>query len=208
MMTDLVSTERHLVVQRVVGVDPHGAGLQRVRDFDGGVQVLRVDGSSQTVGGLVADGNRLFLGLEFRDGAHGAEDLLLHNLHVLGDVGEDGWLDEVALVALAVAADLDLGACVLAGLDVAHDAVELQLRDLRALEGVLGEWVADDVLLCSLLEFLDELVVDALLHVDTRAGAAALAVVEEDAEVDPGDGVVDVRVLEDDVGRLSRRARG
>jgi len=43
----------------------------------------------------------------------------LHDLHVLGDVGEDGGLDEVALVALAVAADLDGGAGFLAGLDVA-----------------------------------------------------------------------------------------
>ena len=57
--------------------------------------------------------------------------------------------------------------------------------DLWALEGVRCEWVAYDVLLCSLLEFLYELVVDGVLDVDTRAGAAALAVVEEDSEVDP-----------------------
>ena len=51
-------------------------------------------------------------------------------------------------------------------------------------------------------------VVDGFLHVDTRAGAAALAVVEEDAEVDPRDGVVDVGVLEDDVGRLAAEFEG
>ena len=92
--------------------------------------------------------------------------------------------------------------------DSLHDAVELYLRDLRALEGVLREWVADDVLLRPLLEALDELVVDALLHVDTRASTAALAVVEEDTEVDPRDGVVNVGVLEDDVRRLATELKG
>ena len=84
-----------------------------------------------------------------------------------------------------------------------HDAVELELGNLRALEGVRSERVANDVLGRALLELLHELVVNALLHVDTRAGAAALAVVEEDTKVDPGDGVVDVGVLEDDVGGLA-----
>lgn len=86
---------------------------------------------------------------------------------------------------------------------ILHNAVELDLGDLRALESVGSEGVANDVLGRTLLELLNELVVDALLHVDARAGTAALAVVEEDAKVDPGDGVVDVGVLEDDVGRLA-----
>ena len=94
----------------VVGVNPHGAGLERVRDLDGGVEVLGVHGGGEAIGGGVADADGLLLGLELGDGADGAEDLFLHDLHVLGDVGEDGWLDEVALVALAVATDLDLGA--------------------------------------------------------------------------------------------------
>ena len=81
-----------------------------------------------------------------------------------------------------------------------HDAVELELGNLRALESVGGEGVANNVLLCALLELLDELVVDALLDVDTRSGTAALAVVEEDTKVDPRDSVVNVSVFEDDVG--------
>lgn len=106
-------------MQSVVGVDPHGAGLERIADLDGGVEVGGVHGGGKAVGALVAGGDDLLLGGELGDGADGAEDLLLHDLHVLGDVGEDGGLDEVALVALAVAADLDGGAGFLAGLDVA-----------------------------------------------------------------------------------------
>lgn len=111
------------MVQGVVGVHPHGSGTERIRDLDGGVQVLGVDGGRETVGGGVAETDGLLLGLELGDGADRAEDLLLHNLHVLGDVGENGGLDEVALVALAVATDLDLGTGLLACLDVAVNRV-------------------------------------------------------------------------------------
>jgi hypothetical protein len=66
-----------------------------------------------------------------------------------------------------------------------HNAVELNLGNLGTLESVGSEGVANNVLLCALLELLDELVVDALLDVHTRTSTAALAVVEEDTEVDP-----------------------
>ena len=76
-------------------------------------------GGCETVGSSVAELDDLFLGLELGNGADWAKDLLLHNLHVLGDVGEDGWLDEVSLLTLASTTDLDLGTSILAGLDVA-----------------------------------------------------------------------------------------
>lgn len=79
---------------------------------------------------------------------------------------------------------------------------------MRALEGVLGEWVTDNVLGGTLLETLEELVVDTLLNIDAGTGAAALAVVVEDAEVDPGDGVVNVGIVEDNVGRLASKLEG
>ncbi len=167
-----------------------------------------MDGSGETVGGLVAELDGLLLGGELGDGADGAEDLLLHDLHVGADVGEDGGLDEVALVAVALAAGLDLGALLLAGLDVAHDAVVLQLADLGTLEGLLVKGVADGVGGRALLEGLEELVVDALLDEDAGAGAAALAVVEVDAKVDPGDGGLDVGVVEDNVGGLAAELEG
>lgn len=50
---------------------------------------------------------------------------------------------------------------------IPHNSVELELRNLRTLEGVGGEGITDNVLLSTLLEALDELVVDALLHVDS-----------------------------------------
>ena len=114
----LVAAEGHLVVQGVVGVDPDGAGAQGVGDLNGGVEVLGVHGGGEAVGRVVAELDGVLLGLELGDGADGAENLLLHDLHVLGHVGEDGRLDEVALVTLALTTGLDGGTSVLAGLDV------------------------------------------------------------------------------------------
>ena len=66
-----------------------------------------------------------------------------------------------------------------------HDTIELQLGYLGSLEGICGEGITHDVLLCPLLELFDELVVDLLLDVDPRAGAAALPVIEVDSEIHP-----------------------
>lgn len=196
------------MVQHVVLVDPDGAGAEGVGDLDGRVDVLGVHGRGETVGGVVGNLDDLVLGRELGNRADGAEDFLLHDLHVLGDVGENGGLDEVSLVTVALATNDHLGALLLTLVDVAHDAVVLDLGNLRSLEGRRVEWVTNLVLLGAGLEGLDELVVDALLDVDTGTSAAALAVVEEDAEVDPGDGVLDISIVEDNVGGLATELEG
>ena len=132
----------------------------------------------------------------------------MHDLHVLGDVGEDGGLDEVSLVPMALSSSNNRGTFLLALLDVAHDTVVLQLGDLRTLEGVGAEWIADLVLDSARLELLNKLVVDTRLDVDARTSTAALAVVEENAKVDPGDGVFNVGVVENDVWRLASELEG
>ena len=196
----LKAAKWHLVAEHVVVVDPDGTRLQLVSHSDGGVKVCGMNGGGKTVGGLVASLDNFILSLELADRAHGAENLLLHDLHILANARENGWLDEVALVALALTTGLDLGAGLLPALDVGHDSVELELAHLWALEGVGSKWVANDILGCSRLEGFNELVVDAGLNVDARTSAAALAVVEENAKVDPRDGIFKVCVVEDDVG--------
>lgn len=114
----LEATEGQLPVKSVVCVDPNGTSLEGVGDLNGGVEVGCVDGGSKTVCGVVAHADGVFLGLELGDRADGTEDLFLHDGHVVLDVGEDGGLDEVSLVALALTAGDDGGTLVLAGLDV------------------------------------------------------------------------------------------
>lgn len=167
-----------------------------------------MDGSGETVVGVVSELDDILLVLELGDGADGTENLLLHDLHVGADVAEDGGLDEVTLVAKTLATGLDSGTLFLTGLDVAHDTVVLKLADLGALESLLVERVTDLVLSSALLEGGQELVVDALLDEDTGTGAAALAVVVVNTEVDPVDGVLDVGVVENDVGGLATKFEG
>ncbi len=106
-------------MQHVVLVDPDGSGAQGVADSDGGVETGCVDGGGEAVGCGIAETDGVFFGLELGDGADGTEDLFLHYLHVFGDAREDGRLDEVALFAVALAADFDFGALFLTGVNVA-----------------------------------------------------------------------------------------
>ena len=62
--------------------------------------------------------------LKLDDNADGAEDLLAHDLHVGLRLGEDGGLDEEALRAEALAAEVDLRALLLARVDVAHNTLQ------------------------------------------------------------------------------------
>jgi hypothetical protein len=130
----LEAAEWQLVVEHVVAVDPHGTGLERVADPDGRVDVLGVHGGGQTIGGAVADLDGVLLRLEFGDRADGAEDFLLHDLHVFADVGEDGGLDEVALVTLALATDFHLGALLFAVVYVAKRNVSTKMVEWISVE--------------------------------------------------------------------------
>ena len=58
------------------------------------------------------------------------------------------------------------------------------------------------------LEPVEHVVGDRLLHQQPRAGAADVALVEEDAVDDALDGLVDRRVVEDDVGGLAAELEG
>lgn len=161
-----------------------------------------------TVAGVVTNLDSLGLVLELLDSDDRAEDLLLGDLHVGSNVSEDGGLDEVTLSAVALTTNSDGSTLLLAVVDVLHNSIELELGDLGTLEGIGGEGVAELVLGGTLLEAGDELVVDALLDQQAGAGTAALAMVEEDTEVGPGDGVVDIGVIEDNVGRLTTQLEG
>lgn len=121
---------------------------------------------------------------------------------------EDGGLDEVTLVTMAVATHVAGSTLLLALGNVVHDTVKLDLGDLGALVGGLVERITDLGGSRELLEAGKELVVDALLDVDTRTSAAALTVVEEDTLVGPLDGLVEVGIVKDDVGRLATELEG
>ena len=121
--------------------------------------------------------------LERDDAHHRSEDFLAGDLHVVLHVVEDGRRDEVAAIADAFAAAEQLGAFALAGVDVAHDLLELLVGDLRSLLGRRIERIADLAVLGEREHLVHELVMNRLFDEQPAAGTAALALVEEQAEV-------------------------
>ncbi len=195
-------------VEDVVAVDPDGAGFEFGGDAVGLGDVFGPDGGGEAVHVFVAAGDDFVNVFEFDDGEDGAEDFFLGDFMVVLDVREDGRFDEVAFVADAVAAGDELGAGILAALDVAHDFVELFLTDLRALGGGSVEGIADALFFGAGGQFFDELVVNFAFDEESRAGTATLALIEEEGEESAFDGGVDVGVGEDDVGGLAAELEG
>ena len=84
-----------------------------------------------------------------------------------------------------------------------HDTVILKLGDLRTLERVRTEWVANNVLLRPGLEGFNKLVIDTLLNVDPGSSTTALAVIEENTKIDPRDSIFDICIVKDNIRALA-----
>lgn len=195
---------------RVVGrVDPDHPGLNLRSNLVRALDILRENTGTETVSGIVGTLDSLLCRLEAANNNERTEDLLPRDSHIVLDVRKDSWLDEIALLAEALTTTNETSSLILAGLDISKDLVELHLGDLRSLVRIRLKWITDDGNLLGLLtEGLDELLVNALLDIDTRGRAADLAHVAHDTSVRPLDGLIEVAVLEDDVGRLSSGLKG
>lgn len=89
----LETTERHLRVKLVVAIDPDGTSLELAGDSAGSSDIGSEDSGSKTVDRVVGGFKSLLLGLKGSDNDHRAEDLLLHDLHVGGDVAENSLIE-------------------------------------------------------------------------------------------------------------------
>ena len=115
-------------------VDADHAGLHLLADAPALADVVGVEVAGQTDGGVVGEVDGLLLLGELHDGEDGAEDLVLEDLHLGGEVGEDGGVVvEAAEVALAAAVDA-LGALGHGLVDHGDDPLELPLVDKGSLE--------------------------------------------------------------------------
>ena len=121
----------------------------------------------------------------------------------LGDVGEERRTHEVAARGQLAGRLVHLGALGHACLDELLDLRELGRVVDGADIGVLVERIPDPQRREAILEPLDEGVRDRLLDEQAAAGAAHLALVEEDPVDHALDGLVERRVIEDDVGSLA-----
>ena len=83
-------------VRRHALIEPDHAGVERLGDAQGAVEVAREDVPDQAVLARVGLRDRLLLGVEADDRGDRAEDLLGEDAAFVGDVREDGRAVEVA----------------------------------------------------------------------------------------------------------------
>ena len=79
-------------------IDPDDAGLHLPRDPVSAAHVPRPDRRRQTIVAVVGQLDRLGFGVEGGDVADGAEDLFAHAASVVTQAGQDGGLNEGALI--------------------------------------------------------------------------------------------------------------
>src|SRR5262249_43508216 len=138
--------------------------------------------------GLIAASNHFLRIFESQNTHDGAKDLLLSDLHGVLYVPEYGGFNEIALAVDAVAAGEKAGPFFFARCNKAHDAVTLFLRNLRPLRCFGIEGVTNFLTACPFDDFFHELIVNLVLDKKAAAGAAALALVEEETKVSAFDG--------------------
>src|ERR1700739_3989203 len=91
-------------VEHVITIYPNRAGAYAIGDGMSLGDVLGPDRCGKAIKRLIGALNDPVEILEFQDGHDRTEDFFLRDLHVVFNIGEDGGLDEVALVAHALAA--------------------------------------------------------------------------------------------------------
>ena len=127
-------------------------------------------------GGIRGDGH---------DGDDGAEGLVAHDGHVVGDVGEEGGFDEVSLLGHVFEAGVWRGLIPRAGfdgfVDLGEDCFLGALGDDGPDLGGSVHGITDSVVGEDGLAGVDEGVVDIVVDVDALDGAAGLAGVEDGA---------------------------
>src|SRR5579863_4728004 len=198
-----VAAKRSGGIEDVEAIDPHRARSNGVRHGVRLRDVASPHGGRQTVERFVRAVNNFVEVLEAQDGHHGPENFLLGNLHAVLDVAENRRLDEISFGADAVAAREEFGLVLLARFDIAHHYIELIAVHLRSLFGVLVERISNRARLRASDALCDEFVVALILDEQPRPGAAALPLVEEERLMRAFDGLVHIRISENDVGTFA-----
>jgi hypothetical protein len=182
-------------------VEPHGARFDSVRQPQRPTHVTGLDAGRQTVTAVVREPDRFIFTVERDDWDDRPEDLFARDPHVVRRICKHGGLDEqpFAVDLLRLAAGDDLGALALPDLDVADDLVVLRFARDRPNLRCAVERIAEDCGVRAFGEAIDERVVDRSPDEDTGASRADLALVPEDSSECCLDGIVKIRVRENDV---------
>src|SRR5580700_2907618 len=135
---------------------------------------------------------------------HRAENFFLRDLHVVGNVAKNSWLDEKTFAAVnrhAIAASDQLCAFFLTSLDVSENAIHLLLADNCAHAGLRVERIGRLHFPGTSDKLFQKFVPDFGLDEEPRTGVTDFALAVENSGDRTFYGIVNVGVSEDDVGR-------
>src|SRR5574338_836527 len=94
----LVAAEGHVAAVPDAAVDAHGAGAHPPGHGPGPLGIARVDGAGEAVGRVVGDADGVVVAVVGDGHEHRAEDLLAGDAGRVVETGDEGGLDEEALV--------------------------------------------------------------------------------------------------------------
>src|SRR5450631_2898982 len=196
----LVATERQRRVEEVVAIDPDGSSLYLRRQPMCLTEVTSPNTSREPIDAVIRLSDQILVHLLERHRGHdGAEDLLLNDLHVRARIDEHRGLREISCPLPRLAPGEGSGALLLAEVKIPAHAVTLRLGHHRShfCRGVESRAELDGLSVRG--DPFYDLVEDVFLHVQARACAAALTVVEEDGARRARNGDIQVRIFKDDI---------
>ncbi len=204
----LDAAERRLGQGDAEVVDGHHAMVERVGDLGGRLGVLGEGVARQAEWQLVGAGQHVVGLLEAQHHGDRAERLLVHDAGVLGHVRQHGRLEEVALVADALAAGRHLRTLVLRVGHERLDGVDAARVGQRTHAAVGFHAVTHLGLVGDVDELADELVVDLVVHEEAgrrHAHLAGVAVLEGAHQLG---GALHVGVVEHQHGSVTAELHG
>ena len=199
----LEAAKRRCRIEDIVAVHPDRSGPDMLGEVMGLAHITRPDGGGQAIERLVRPLNDFIRLFERQHAEHRPEDFVRGDGHVVRHVVENGGLNVEALASGSLAPRHAGRPGRVALVDVAQDLVELVAVHLRPLHRVGFKRIANLSLAGPRDQFVHELGVDLFLNKHAAARAAALSLVEEQAEFRASDGGVQVGVGEDHVGTLA-----
>ena len=204
----LVAAEGAGGVEFVVGVCPDDAGFEFGGHLQDAGAFVGPDAGAEAVGGVVGFFHGFLGGAEGEDGEDGAEDFLAGDAVAEGDIREERGGEVEPALRESAGGLVDFRAFADAAFHEFLDFFELLAGVDGADVGVLVEGVADAEVADAHFQFAEHFIGDAFLDEEAGAGAADMALVEEDAVDDAFDGLVDGGVLEHDVRGLAAELEG
>src|ERR1700722_2569546 len=199
----LEPAERRAGVKNVIAIDPHRTRSDTVRNRMRLTNVASPYGRSQAVQRLVGPLYNIIQIIEFDDAHHGTKNLLASDLHVVLDIHEHCGFNEITARTCPLAALHQLGSFALAGLDITHHFVKLDIVNLRPLLGLRIKGIAHFAFFGASYRPLHKFVVALRFHEHSRSSATALPLIEEETKVGAFHRFVHIGVRKNDVRALS-----